>query len=66
MSTLRVSKIESPSNTDSLIIGTGNTSGPNIVIEAETDTIIINGTNISGNNGLTSTGKAIAMAIVFG
>jgi hypothetical protein len=66
MSTLRVSKVETASNTDSLTLGTGNTSGPNITISAETDTIIINGNNISGNNGLTSTGKAIAMAIVFG
>jgi hypothetical protein len=109
MSTLSVSIIETPDEFSDLIIKTGNTSGPSLVMSSSNDNIFLNGSlygltfpeintavsyaYVTANNAANvayaaadtanasasiavaafdkantavSTGKAIAMAIVFG
>ena len=65
MSTLRVATIETENETTDLLIRTANTSSASISVYSGNNTISVSG-NISGNNNIASTGKAIAMAIVFG
>jgi len=78
MSTLRVSKVETPAVDEDLVLTTGNTSGPTLSISSANDNIYFNGTAVFETssfapieayetaNNAASTGKAIAMAIVFG
>jgi len=65
MSTLRVAMIETENELTDLTLKTGNTSGPSITIYAGNNDIQIDG-EISGNNKIATTGKAIAMAMIFG
>lgn len=65
MSTLSVTTIETGSETTDLTIRTANTSSASITVYSTSNTVNIDGI-VSGNNTIASTGKAIAMAIVFG
>lgn len=65
MSTLSVTTIETGDVTTDLTIRTANTSSASITINSTSNTISIDG-SVVGNNTIASTGKAIAMAIVFG
>jgi hypothetical protein len=81
MSTLTVATIETEDAFTNLTLTTGNTSGPEIIISSSNNDVNLTGDFIvSGNvtaayfsgdgsnltNAGISTGKAIAMAIVFG
>ncbi len=65
MSTISVSNIETANGSEPLTVKTGNTSGPTIVLYTN-GTITFTANTVSGIETGISTGKAIAMAIVFG
>lgn len=65
MSTISVSTVTTANNSENLTIKTGNTTGPSIVVYTN-GTISFTANSISGIESGISTGKAIAMAIVFG
>lgn len=78
MSTLSVASITTTDSTTDLVLTTANTNSGNVRIFSTNNTILLNGNIIfSGNtpsitaafdkaNNAATTGKAIAMAIVFG